>query len=111
MSMNKAEIKYVLLSMFLSGLVFSPPLCVNAVNLDISVNTIKEYHKLAFRSMIEYHFEKKNIIRCKKLATTVSSRKNVTRPFIRRKQQVSSSAEFLTAIFNHISDAFDTDWF
>ena len=34
----------------------------------------------------------KNNIRCKKLATVVSGRKNVARPFVRRKQ-ISTSVE------------------
>ena len=42
-------------------------------------------------SMVENHFEN-NTIKCKKLTTVVSGRKNVARPFVRRKQ-VSTSAE------------------
>ena len=41
--------------------------------------------------MVENPFENKSI-RCKKLATIVSCRKHVARPFVRRKQ-VRTSAE------------------
>ena len=49
--------------------------------------------KLIVLNTVENHFEK-NTIRCKKLATIISVRKNVARPFVKRKQ-VSTSAEIL----------------
>ena len=58
-----------------------------------TLNTKKEHHKLAFWSMVENHFEN-NTIRCKKLTTIVSGRKNVPQPWVRQKQ-VSTSAEMI----------------
>ena len=59
-------------------------------------------------SITNWRFEfnntlKSNTIRCEKLATIVSGRKNVERPFVRRKQ-VSTSTEMLMpdAIFHFL---------
>ena len=57
----------------------------------LCLNTKKEFHKLAFWSMVENNFEN-NTIRCKKLTTTVSGQKNVAQSFVRQKQ-VSTSVE------------------
>ena len=57
----------------------------------------KEPHELASWSMIENHFEN-NTIRYTKLATSVSGRKNVARPFVRR-QQVNTSAELVPCCY------------
>ena len=62
-------------------------------------NFINNFTRIRKWSSTNWRFEvqlnitlKNNTIRCKKLATIVSGRKNLARPFVRRKH-VSTSAE------------------
>ena len=72
---------------------------IMGLNQEYSKNFTKHLILLRQWSMKSWRFEEwfvnileSNIIRCNKLATNVSRRKNVAQPFFRRKQ-VSTSAE------------------
>ena len=93
---------YFFVSRYFPAIIYNKIQCLSLILLSWTMPklttilraTKKEHHKQAFWSMVENHFEN-NTIRCQKLATIVSGRKNVARPFVRRKQkfnQISWSA-------------------